>query len=795
MATGSKSRVGRGVAPRPSGTGKRFAGLVLSALLPVSALADGWETTEWYVACDTDLIDSLPDEFCAHDADRAAVGPAAATRAGLEDASVWLEGLGFREPRIDIQPGDPPAYKAYLSNEANTHGKGDPSHGIYDPAEWRLSMSSDYHFAIGEGESQKERQDDLAQAMPATAAMVHELFHAVQRNYQSGDVYHSRDHDWIFEGTAEAVALAWLKRSHDGHVSAEGRSYEYPLHRPRVGDGVYDEYGTFHFWFSLGEVLGSTDRVQYLDRLLDQDLSAHRGLAGIDMGLRQWHSDGLYALYPTVMARFAMQAGFFDEVTEHVLTFPRDEQMIRGQSVRPVATRAHRLKIDVPKGKTAGLAIRFAKDERPDLHLLVDRKRRDIDGDGTPRNVHRGVLHGPRTVFVRVANVAPVAIDSTDRQYDLEVRLRPLEPCGMEAMEAAAADTVGRVDRPPDLSGRVDGAQLSGEAQAFVERMRRSLHRPGGSVLPGEGRLSIQGVVTDAGIGCSGHLAATTVMGRAMTDREARREFDGNLEGMQDELNQLEEVMGEDGEEMDQTARQAAAALSAQMAEQLSAAPKEAANDVVLPVYSPNVSMWQAGRIRMSQHEGVGGWRSNAAANFLLRLPGTPPEDLREGQTYEAVAVAPLRGGTGSSDDPVVSPDGFYARWKGEFEKIPVPTNLSIRTMGYAFQGVKEHLYGRLNGAVTVEELTGASVEARFRLSGEGTLLSTRYIYDCDVLENYHAAPSPVCSADEYLTGSLKASDGETRTSGPVVIEGNLRAPNRSVGGGVRPGYQNVVIE
>ncbi|KTG16906.1 MULTISPECIES: hypothetical protein [unclassified Guyparkeria] len=773
--------------------GARLSCLALAAFLPAIATADGWETTEWSVFCDSELIRTAPDEMCD---DSEATGPAAATRAALEEASVWLEGLGFREPTIDTMGGNPPAYLAYISDEETASEDGFLTHGLYKTSEWTIYMNSESYFAVGEGDTEEAREANLAGDMSTTASMVHELFHAVQRTYQSDWVYDSVGHDWIFEGMAEAVAFSWLKRNEDQSVSTRVRSYEYPLHRPEAPDETLDDYRTFHFWFTLGEVLGSRDEVQYLDHLLEQDLQLSQGLEGIDAGLRRWHADGLYALYPTVMARYVMQDVFFDDVTEHTLTFPRDERVIGGQSVRPVATRAHRIEIDMPEGKTAGLEIRFADDDRPDLHLLVDKERRDIEIAGTPRNVHRDALHGPTTLFVRVANVAPEAADSVEQEYDLEVRLRPLDPCGMEAMESAAADTVGRVDNLPDPSGAVDDAQLSGVGKAFVERVQRQIRRPGGSVLPGEGRLLIKGLVSDGGVGCSGHLAATTVTGRSVDDREARRQFDDNLDDVQGKIDQLEGLMEKSADDMDQSDLRAAAALSAQVMEGMNKTePDSAPQDVVLPVYSPNVSMWQAGQIRMSRHGGVGGWQSNAAANFVLHLPGTRPEDLREGQSYEAVAIAPESGGTGSTENPAVSPNGFYARWQGTFEKIPVPKGMAIRTMGYAFEGTRETLYGHLTGEVTIEELTGASIEATFRLSGDGTLVSTRYLYDCDEPENLRVARSPVCDPDEMLSGSLRASNGESRTTGPMVIEGRLRTPNRSAGGGVRPGYQNVVID
>ena len=389
----------------------------------------------------------------------------------------------------------------------------------------------------------------------------------------------------------------------------------------------------------------------------------------------------------------------------------------------------------------------------------------------------------------------------TTRLYGERV---PLEPCGLEAMEAAAADPLEGLmaGQAPTPGAMVDDTDMSGASQDFVERVGRAFRRPGASILPGAGTLAISGIVNDGGDGCSGHLAATTLAGRNMTalgTTPAGKEQRAAVRKRLDELNDIVEGMDE---EANPEQLRAAAEKSQEMLGASTAPAPGRPSNVVLPVYSPNVAMWQIGQIGQSEHSGVGGWQPNAAAHFVLMLNDATPQDLREGETFQAVAVAPEGKSIGA--EPVapeedseipVSPGSFYARWAGRFQKIPVAPNLSSRSAGQAFEGILTHVYGRLTGTVTIEKITGTVIESSFQLSGEATLVETEYRFKCMTPEVYPPASAGVCDPDERLSGSSPDRNGEKRRTGPISIEGRLLTPNRSAGGGLREGYQNVVID
>src|SRR3546814_4739729 len=101
----------------------------------------------------------------------------------LEEASAWLEGLGFRGPASEYRAGAG-VYVAYISDVDNEDedGKRD-SVGVYYTDDAQLYLTSDRYFAIGEGDTPEKRAGDLADDIPGTVTVIHELFHAVQYAY------------------------------------------------------------------------------------------------------------------------------------------------------------------------------------------------------------------------------------------------------------------------------------------------------------------------------------------------------------------------------------------------------------------------------------------------------------------------------------------------------------------------------------------------------------------------------------------------------------------------------------
>lgn len=391
-------------------------GVALALAWSPGTAAQDWKTTDWVVEC----LD-VGEGSCS-DTD----GATAYFDQTLEESSRWLRGMGFRGPEIEYRSGID-SHIAYISDAMNQDDKGHrTSIGVYIPSIREILLTSDRYFAIGEGDTEQKRALALANDIEYTATVVHELFHGIQHAYPGAAT--SAVPDWISEGMADAIQLAWIRRqARDVRMSGSGRAFDYPLHQPKDRD---DTYNTSRFWRGIGRILGlgADEQLGYLDTILRQDLVSGQGLGGVDAGLREFDPAGLYNLYPAFIADGANNPLFFDDVGQVGMVYDdskRVEKSVRG-TVREVAADAHELMAHVPAGEMAELEIRLANDH-DDLHLIVDGERLD-EPAGFGRNVFRATLGGEaeaRTLLVRVANVARTAVDTKVRNYELEFTLRP----------------------------------------------------------------------------------------------------------------------------------------------------------------------------------------------------------------------------------------------------------------------------------------------------------------------------------------------------------------------------------
>lgn len=389
--------------------------LTVALASPSSAAAQDWLATDWTVECLT-----VNEGTCTA---TEAAGANTYFAGTLEEASQWLKGLGFRGPKIEHRESID-SYIAYISDVDNEGGEGSPDTiGVYYPDLEQIYLTSDRYFAMGEGDTPQERALDLAYDIEDTATVVHELFHGVQYGYPR---FGNPVPDWITEGMADAVQLAWVRRTMPGVRMRGGtRAFDHPLHKPKDDS---DAYNTDRFWRGIGKILGSRDDIGYLHTILQKDLASGSGLGGVDEGLREIDPEGLYNLYPEFIARHTNNAYFFDDIGQVSLVYDDSssvEKSVQG-TVREVAADAHEVSVHVPAWETAELEIRLANDH-DDLHLVVDSERLD-ESAGPGRNVFHATVEGggdARTFFVRVANVARKAVDTGARHYNLEFTLTP----------------------------------------------------------------------------------------------------------------------------------------------------------------------------------------------------------------------------------------------------------------------------------------------------------------------------------------------------------------------------------
>lgn len=131
--------------------------------------------------------------------------------------------------------------------------------------------------------------------------------------------------------------------------------------------------------------------------------------------------------------------------------------------------------------------------------------------------------------------------------------------------------------------------------------------------------------------------------------------------------------------------------------------------DAVFFTYSPNALAWQMGlpapgignlgRYNFGhpiEHDGLGGWQPNAAAGVVIRLVDTPPDSVKAGRTYTAVAE-PEGAGT------------LYSRWIGTTQLNQCPSRTGQPVLSGRTENVE---FEQLHGSVSVTG-TGAGVFRR----------------------------------------------------------------------------------
>jgi hypothetical protein len=386
------------------------------AWLPMAAGAS-WPTFDWTVTCTPDHAEALePLGDCD---DTAPAGAAAFVRHELELASRWLADKGLSSPRLNRVDGRYPA-QVYAGERVchedeclETDAAGvyfadfsfgdEPSRfdpALYVSAEQSVGMDGE---VIGFG------------------TPVHELVHAIQHAYSIFRAIGVAD--WITEGTAEGVALDWLRRRTEG-VPMPGRNYSEPLHAP---DDPEDGQNTATFWMFVRQHHAPDRTWSYLDRVFAANLYDN-GLAPVHTAfVREGMERGLQGAFLAFMARISLAAEdrVFNPCGELSLDPDRTEDRAR-RRVREVAGECFRIAVE---GDEQGRWLEVELDNAApasSLHLAVD---------GSSRNSGRFRTYIPagdsRELFAIVANVADEP--GTTAAVDATLVARWGEPSGWQA--------------------------------------------------------------------------------------------------------------------------------------------------------------------------------------------------------------------------------------------------------------------------------------------------------------------------------------------------------------------------
>ncbi|MFC4350444.1 Ig-like domain-containing protein [Fodinicurvata halophila] len=338
-----------------------------------------------------------------------------------------------------------------------------------------------------------------------------------------------------------------------------------------------------------------------------------------------------------------------------------------------------------------------------------------------------------------------------------------------------------------------------------------------GRTPPGQAELTFSGLVKETGTACAQPVAALTsdglLMSGALSGAEAKSSVKARAEKLKkrakdiegadnadDRIAALMELMGRSAGEARPGGGNDFDPLNVLIPED------EQQRDVILEISSPNAFTLESGQLGNPiwvKHSGATGWDPHAASHFVIQLPGTTQDELQPGESYGAVALAPV---DGAEPDAMPSLMAFYSSWEGRFQPFlereranpegadilddiqrdfSLPDGmrgLNLARMartgeGLAFQGEVTLVGGRMDGEVHIHEITEGAVYGQLELSGSGLAEVQVHEFTYD--------------REGKLDGSERT---ETRTrSGPIKLTGNFEAPNR--GSMVRMGYAAVTVD
>lgn len=701
----------------------------------------------------------------------------------LEEASHWLESLGFHAPSLLITGTQTPRYVARVADEELSEDAG----GRYAPPETSKDVGNIYLSSTISGEA-------------LTGEAVHELFHAVQQNYFSlrllyaptldleevlgfpadppASVRVADDHQWITEGTAEAVRMAYAAWAGKTASGRRAPFYDIPLHRYGNLTGkarLIRPYRLVHFWQELGNMLetGTLEHVRYVWEAMALDVDpAHQGLGTVDAAVAALNDGtGLYDVFPEFIAEKANDPSLYQGLEQ--ISLSGTETTERVVNVAPVSGSAFLVKTHVPVDEVMGFSVELDPEAREDtdFHLVVDKQRLDQVENGDERNVFRTAVEGaeePETFLVRVVNVAESAIATRQKPVAVRFSLQPTEPCSGDML----AGTLRRLDHlhtglPPNpMPFGSEERNIFSDLEALAEDLEAQQLMPASG-----GGLRITGAIRDGGVACAdpiGDNALFDMMLGLVSEEELEEQM---MEHMQS---------GEFDPEDSAVDRSGGSFLDAFGMKSGRAPWGAVEGSTMLLIYSPQAVSWAAGNINPAApgdigHSGLGRWTPNAAASLVLMLPEVPVQALREGETYQAKGVP------GDEEGP---PAFTYSVWSGEWataepQRYECQRGRRVRSTGRkpapyedAFQGRSMDAWAmNLEGTVTITEITGAEVRGTLELSGEVQI---------EAEHRQWVFPRSEDEACEHGGRGLIIGDhtvDSSESSGHVRLEGRFRAP------------------
>ena len=521
-------------------------------------------------------------------------------------------------------------------------------------------------------------------------------------------------------------ASEWLEglgfRPPDVERHADGRYLAWISDEDQVIDEDKEAWGTYfpstsrltlasNFWL-VGRDLDVPGKIAYLTDVFEADLEPEVGLVGLHDGLSEWASGGLYEVYPEFIARHATHPGLFRSAyTEDRLPQPAAGAPVTTEysgTVQPVASHAYDVILPAVGSDVVGVTVTLDSPEES-LHLIVDGAR--YDDPGPDRNRFQTLRYhddDADTLRVRIANVGPDPAATREAAYTLSVRLDP----GVDFCDEHTLVSVHN-RRSRQWEPLIE--------QAVVLRTRAVAADRDGLVHPfGQGLMSVNG---DGGVAC------VTPFGVSDREWEDDRAPDRSASDTMDEL--VERHIGRVSRE--------------------SGVPEATLRKMLAGERPENVMPQQ--------------WM--AVMKAVQRIAAEPQSENPEASgvffhIFSPHLATALTGGI--SPDGPETPVGFYTRWQGDWKAYRCGSRERED-----FKGEQTTLYGRLEGTVTITEVTPTQIVGTFQLTGPGK----REIYTGTVEHSEDPECRWACESEEktentslYISGRFTAPN----VRGPVTF-------------------------
>lgn len=372
-----------------------------------------------------------------------------------------------------------------------------------------------------------------------------------------------------------------------------------------------------------------------------------------------------------------------------------------------------------------------------------------------------------------------------------------LADCDPYQMMAALAEDFREYheDYPIELVGLLGATD--GPRNPFAKSEFQSTllvqQRSNGALMPLQGKFWISGLVNDGGAGCTDPVGDNLML-ESMIGTVTQEYLQKVV------TERLQRMTAQEQMEMAQAFQNGSNAMDPVRARTMSqtvgfvppmfppSVMKDLQGSAMFLVYSPNAMDWLAGGLAKAtedrpiyEHEGIGGWAQNAAAEAWIVVPDSPVSALIVGEEHRilmpnAGVGSPIYVRTLDADwrrrDPRLY-DCLFRSEAGGYKSTGPAQDDAQSKFRDTFQGEiwRLELRGEApQGRLTVTAIADGTISATFELNGTAALIRERYEFrysDNDKDQCEYGRPDALVRSERVAT---------TTAEGPINLKGELTA-------------------